>query len=228
MTEQLYKLDNPAWYGLHETHKKFAIGIDGLKCYQQNIVAFAAWDTSINNGLKHLDNLIEPNEFFFIVGEMSELPANYLIERTINCLQMICTAEITLNISAKIIQLHEKEADQMAALTQLVMPGYYKHDTRLMGDYYGILDDNELVAMAGERIRLNGLTEVSAVVTHPAFTGRTYAQQLVAQVVNKNLGAGIIPFLHTGQNNLRAIRMYEYLGFKKRRIINFTKIIRLN
>ena len=228
MTDQLYKLDNPAWYALHETHKNFAIGIDGLKGYQKNIVAFAAWNTSINNGLKQLDDLIEPDESFFIIGEMSDLPSNYLIERTIICLQMICTAEINVNTSANIIQLHETEADQMAALTKLVMPGYYKHDTRLMGDYFGIVDDDQLVAMAGERIRLNGLTEVSAVVTHPAFTGRRYAQQLVAQVVNTNLAAGNIPFLHTGQNNERAIRMYEYLGFKKRRIINFTKIKRLN
>lgn len=228
MTDQFYKLDNPAWYGLHETHKNFAIGIDGLKCYEKNIVAFAAWDTSNINGLKHLDKLIDPNESFFIIGEMSELPSNYLIERSIVCLQMICTTEISINTSANIVQLHEKEADQMAALTQLVMPGYYKYDTRLMGDYYGITDNNELLAMAGERIRLNGLTEVSAVVTHPAFTGRTYAQQLVAKVVNKNLAAGNIPFLHTGQKNLRAISMYEYLGFKKRRIISFNKINRLN
>jgi predicted GNAT family acetyltransferase len=114
----------------------------------------------------------------------------------------------------------------MTALTKLVMPGYYKHDTRLMGDYYGIMDNQELVAMAGERICLNGLTEVSAVVTHPAFTGRKFAQQLVALVVNKNLAAGIVPFLHTGHTNERAIRMYEYLGFKKRRLISFTKIKR--
>ena len=228
MTDQFYKLDNPAWYGLNETHKEFCISINGLKCYQKNIVAFAAWDTSNNSGLNQLDDLIEPNEFFFIVGEITELPSNYLIEKIIICLQMICTAEITINTSADIIQLHEKEAHRMAALTELVMPGYYKHDTRLMGNYYGIMDNNELVAMAGERIRSNGLTEVSAVVTHPAFTGRTYAQQLVALVVNKNLAEGNIPFLHTGQNNHRAIRMYEYLGYRKRRIINFTKIRRLN
>ncbi len=228
MTDQFYKLNNPAWYGLHETHKEFGISVDGLTCYQKNIVAFAAWDTSNTKGLKRLDELIAHDESFFIIGEMADLPANYFVERIITCLQMFCTTEIAINTGANILQLQEKEAHQMAALTELVMPGYYKHDTRLMGDYYGIMDNNELVAMAGERIQLNGLTEVSAVVTHPAFTGRTYARQLVALVVNKNMAAGNIPFLHTGQNNHRAIRMYEHLGFKKRRIINFTKIKRLN
>jgi len=226
MTNQFYKLDNPAWYALHETHKNFCIGIAGLKCYQQNIVAFAAWDTSNTEGLNRLDELIKLNESFFIIGEMAPLPSNYLIERTITCLQMICTAEITINNATTIVQLGEATADEMTALTKLVMPGYYKHNTRLMGDYFGIMDNQQLVAMAGERICLNGLTEISAVVTHPAFTGRTYAQQLVAQVVNKNLAAGIIPFLHTGHTNERAIRMYEHLGFKKRRFISFTKIKR--
>ncbi len=226
MTDQFYKLDNPAWYALHETHTNFCIGIDGLKGYQKNIVAFAAWDTSNTEGLNRLDELIELNESFFIIGEMAPLPSNYLIERTITCLQMICTSEITINNSAAIVQLGEAAANEMTALTKLVMPGYYKHDTRLMGDYYGIMDNQQLVAMAGERICLNGLTEVSAVVTHPAFTGRKFAQQLVAKVVNKNLAAGIIPFLHTGHTNERAIRMYEYLGFEKRRFISFTKIKR--
>lgn len=226
MTDLYFKLDNPGWYALLETHKYLGIGTDGLKCYQKNIVAFAAWDTSNNAGPNQLDDLIELNESFFIVGEMAPLPYNYLIEKTIICLQMICTTAIKTNMGASIVQLGEAQAEKMAALTKLVMPGYYKHDTRLMGDYYGIMDNQELVAMAGERICLNGFTEVSAVVTHPAYTGRKYAQQLVAQVVNKNLALGIIPFLHTGQNNERAIRMYEYLGFEKRRIINFTKIKR--
>ena len=226
MTDQYFKLDNPGWYALLETHKYLGIGTDGLKCYQKNIVAFAAWDTSNNAGLNQLDDLIELNESFFIVGEMAPLPYNYLIEKTIICLQMICTTAIKTNMSASIVQLGEEEAEKMTALTKLVMPGYYKHDTRLMGDYYGIMDKQELVAMAGERICLNGFTEISAVVTHPTYTGRKYAQQLVAQVVNKNLALGIIPFLHTGQNNERAIRMYEYLGFEKRRLINFTKIKR--
>jgi len=97
-----------------------------------------------------------------------------------------------------------------------------------MGDYYGIRVNGELVAMTGERMRMNGLTEISAVVTHPDFTGRGYAQQLVAHTSNKNLAAGIVPFLHTGSSNERAIKIYELLGYTTRRIIDFTRIKRNN
>lgn len=222
------KLDNPAWYALMETQKHFAIGGDELMCYQKNIVAFAACHSAKKDILNRLDELIEINESFFIIGELSALPANYIVERTIPCFQMVCSTTIT-NISqdTPIVKLGIENKEQMFALTNLVMPGYYKPDTRLMGVYYGIFDNNQLVAMAGERIRLNGFTEISAVVTHPAFTGRKYAQQLVAHVTNKNIKNGIIPFLHTGERNERAIKIYEYLGFLKRRIINFTKIKRV-
>jgi predicted GNAT family acetyltransferase len=96
-----------------------------------------------------------------------------------------------------------------------------------MGDYYGIYQKGQLVSVAGERMRMHGLTEISAVVTHPNFTGRKYAQQLIAHVVNKNLAAGIIPFLHVASTNERALNIYQYLGFVKRRIIDFTKIKRI-
>ena len=75
---------------------------------------------------------------------------------------------------------------------------------------------------------MDGLTEISAVVTHPGHTGKKYAQQLVTHLDNKNLQYGFIPFLHTGSNNERAIKIYELLGYKKRRIIPVTRIKRVN
>lgn len=73
---------------------------------------------------------------------------------------------------------------------------------------------------------MDGFTEISAVVTHPDFAGRGFAKQLVAFVSNKNLEQGIVPFLHVAQSNERAIRLYQYLGFSRRRSIDFTKFCR--
>ena len=88
---------------------------------------------------------------------------------------------------AIIEQLEQNDEQQMLALINLVQPGYFLPGTRMMGDYYGIRQNGELVAVTGERMRMDGLTEISAVVTHPGFTGRKYAQQLVAHVANKNM-----------------------------------------
>ena len=96
----------------------------------------------------------------------------------------------------------------------------------MLGDYFGIFNNNKLVAVTGKRMRMNGFTEISAVVTHPDFTGRGYAKQLVAHVVNKNLSNNIIPYLHVAADNLPAIRLYEKLGFETRRKMSFWKIKR--
>jgi GNAT superfamily N-acetyltransferase len=223
--DQYYKLDNPAWYALAESHSQFAVGTDRIKRYRPDIVAFAAFSSG-NNNLVELTDLIGIDESVFLIGDLPELPSNFMIESTLPCAQMIIHSAITTPLTIPIETLGTKDDDEIMALINLVQPGYYKPGTRLMGDYFGIRQNGKLVAITGERMRMNGLTEVSAVVTHPDFTGRKYAQQLVTHVVNKNLAAGIVPFLHVAETNQRAIRIYEHLGFVKRRTINFTKIKR--
>lgn len=222
----LHKLDNPAWHALNETHAHFAVGNHVVKRYLPEIVAFAAWEhTHIDAGDK-MDDIFNTDESLFIIGDLPALPENYFIESTLPCLQMVCTKKVETQITATIEKLNEADDDEITDIINLVQPGYYKKGTRLMGDYFGIRQNRKLVAVTGERMCMYGLTEVSAVVTHPDFTGRKYAQQLVAYVSNKNIAAGIIPFLHVSEINTRAISIYEYLGFTKRRVIHFTKIKR--
>jgi predicted GNAT family acetyltransferase len=75
--------------------------------------------------------------------------------------------------------------------------------------------------MAGERQRLPGYTEVSAVCTHPDFRGRGYAQILMSTLMLKIIERGETPFLHAREDNAGAIRVYERLGFKTRAIFPF-------
>jgi predicted GNAT family acetyltransferase len=112
----------------------------------------------------------------------------------------------------------------MFTLINKVQPGYYEKDTHLLGNYFGIRQEGVLVAIAGERMRPEGLTEVSAICTDPAYTGRGYARQLTAHVCRRNLEQGLTPYLHVLQSNQRAIGIYESLGFKARRMISFWKL----
>jgi len=226
MFDSYQKLDNPAWYALNETHACFAIGNHEVKRYRPEIVVFSAYRSNAKNVFEKFNVLASVDESFFLIGELPELASNYVIENTLPCVQMTCKSEIKTTITATITELGEADDEQLESLINLVQPGYYKRDTRLMGDYYGIYENGQLVSVTGERMRMPALTEISAVVTHPDFTGRKYAQQLLAFVSNKNLHAGNIAFLHVAETNERAIRIYEHLGFIKRRMINFTKIKR--
>lgn len=202
------------------------MGDSAVKRYKPHIVAFAAFQQGKEISSAPLDQLVSINESFFIIGDMPSLDTNFIIESILPCEQMVCTSEIKIEGTAIIEKLTDTDDDEITTLINLVQPGYYEPGTRLMGDYFGIRQNNQLVSITGERMRMNGLTEISAVVTHPDFTGRKFAQQLVAHVANKNLAAGIIPFLHVAATNERAINIYALIGFTKRRIIDFTKIKR--
>ncbi len=223
----LYKLDNPAWYALTETHQSFAVGKSSLKRYQNNIVSFFAYDHAQKDAFLEADLMTEVGESFFIIGDLPVLPKNYHVESKLPCLQMTCFALSNLpETTATIVRLDEDDEEQMLTLINDVQPGYFLPGTRRMGDYFGIRQNGELVAITGERMRMNGLTEISAVVTHPQFNGRKFAQQLVAHTAKKNIEADIIPFLHVAESNDRAISLYQWLGFLPRRMIDFWKIKR--
>jgi predicted GNAT family acetyltransferase len=72
-----------------------------------------------------------------------------------------------------------------------------------------------LVALAGERLRLTGFTEVSAVCTHPAFRGRGYGNALMSKVMSGILNRNETPFLHVKTDN-PATALYQKLGFQIR------------
>jgi predicted GNAT family acetyltransferase len=89
-----------------------------------------------------------------------------------------------------------------------------------MGTFIGIRIGGRLVAMAGERMRFPGYTEVSGVCTHPEFRGRGLARRLSAAVVSGIEARGEQAFLHAWKSNHSAISLYGGLGFEVRAEVN--------
>ena len=104
----------------------------------------------------------------------------------------------------------------MVELATLTKPGPFGTRTHELGCYVGIRDGEKLVAMAGERLKVPGFTEVSAVCTHPDHLGKGYAARLMTEVIRRIRERGERPFLHVRSDNARAIALYERLGFGKR------------
>ena len=228
------KLDNPVWWALTGAQQSFSTGTAVAKRYQRGVLSFAAFDYTSPENMNALDEWLETGEVFFIIGMLPVLPPHWQLITELPCVQMVLQQPVTNTPSetsaapsgTSIIPLTAADRDDMFNLVTKVQPGYYELGTHQLGNYYGIRQDGQLVAIAGERIRLEGLTEVSAVCTDPAYTGRGYAQQLTAHICQANLEQGITPFLHTLTTNERAIRLYEYLGFKQRRVISFWKLMK--
>ena len=68
----------------------------------------------------------------------------------------------------------------MVALTTLAFPSFFRSRTCEMGSYYGVRScTGELLAMGGERLQLDGYSEISALCTHPSFRGQGFAASLI-------------------------------------------------
>jgi GNAT superfamily N-acetyltransferase len=213
-------LDNPVWCSLNETHQKFSINYNNLKCYHPDFCPFGGYESSreirsqIDEYAKIIDN-------FFIVGDRPEFSKNLTLKNELVCLQMIIDSPIDLEIQEHIIQLTSENEAVLVKLVNLVQPGYFKNKTIQLGDYHGIVKNGDLVAVTGERMKMNDFTEVSAIITHPNHTRKGYARQLIAHTVNKILHQNKIPYLHVAEDNTIAISLYEKLGFDIRRKISF-------
>jgi predicted GNAT family acetyltransferase len=109
--------------------------------------------------------------------------------------------------------LGREDVDDIQELVRLTRPGPFLADTIELGRYLGIRRNGDLVAMAGERFRVAGATEVSAICTHPDHRGQGLAERLTMIVVDGILARGELPFLHVITDNTPAIRLYEKLGF---------------
>ena len=223
--EKESKLDNPVWYSLSENHQKFAIDYGKTKFYHPDYGPFGGFTALENTTIatKEYSTLIDN---FFIVGEKPEIADSLKIAKELVCLQMVVNEKIQLPIDVEIVKLTEDHKVILCDLVNLVQPGYFKNKTIMLGDYYGIFKDNQLVAITGERMKMNSFTELSAIITHPDHTGKGYAKQLITHVVNAIFDQGKIPFLHVAENNGGAIALYEKLGFTTRRKMSFWNIIK--
>jgi len=122
----------------------------------------------------------------------------------------------------RIALLGESDAAEMAALAFATEPGPWSSATHRYGDYFGIRLGGRLAAMAGERLRLPGLAELSGVSTWPEFRGQGLATALVRRVVRGFIERGDTPFLHSYAANAGAVALYEALGFRVRAPMTFT------
>ncbi|TDE43165.1 GNAT family N-acetyltransferase [Flavobacterium rhamnosiphilum] len=222
-TQDDKKLDNPVWFSLSETHQSFAVDYDSVKFYHPDYCLFGGFEKG-NAIVKPIDEYSAKVDNFFIVGEKPELSNLLKLNKEVICLQMIVYDAIDITINDPIVKLTDEHIDALYELVNLVQPGYFKRKTALLGNYYGIFKNDELVAVTGERMQMNDFVEVSAVVTHPNHTGKGYAKQLVIHTVNEIFNQNKTPYLHVIEDNSGAIQLYEKLGFTIRRKISFWNI----
>jgi predicted GNAT family acetyltransferase len=221
-------LDHPARSALTGRHAAFAISCGGATRYAPGYGVFAALDASAPDAMADLARLIaEHGDVAFLESAPPPAGPGFAIASQDAGVQMVAEhVTAGADSGARIEPLEAADCPEMLALATLTQPGPFFANTPALGDFVGIRVDGALVAMAGERMKPDGFTEVSGVCTHPDHRGRGYAAMLMRVVAQRIIDRGEQPFLHAYASNTAAIALYRRLGFVIRREVQMTRLTR--
>jgi ribosomal protein S18 acetylase RimI-like enzyme len=216
---------DPVWNALHTRQAHFAIGSGDACRYPADVAPFASVAAPTTAALQQLASLLTPGESVWIFGEQFPAIPELEFVQTIKCLQMVLPNEVIPPEPAPgILPLSAANAPEMVALTDLAFRGFFRARTCDMGTYYGIRHDDELVAMCGERMVLDGYPEISGLCTNPAYRGKGYAADLIWQLVRNHRSHGDTSWLHVTSTNSNAIALYHRLGFITAREVTLQRV----
>ncbi|MFC5371884.1 GNAT family N-acetyltransferase [Brevundimonas faecalis] len=215
-----HPLDRPIWNALTSTRQSnLAVGgvANGGRAlrFAPGYGVFAASVDASPDSLSAMAELEQPEGLIATVeAEAAPAPPGMTVLKAAVLAQMVL---IDLSPAKardiRIEPLTEADAPAMLALATLTEPGPFFDKTHRLGDFFGVKHDGRLVAMAGERLKPDGFTEVSGVCAHPDARGRGYAGALMRTVIERILARGETAFLHSYADNAGAIALYHALGF---------------
>jgi ribosomal protein S18 acetylase RimI-like enzyme len=204
---------NPVWHALQTQHRHFAISKGDACRYPADVAPFVTVAEPTATALQLLHSLLVPGEQVWLIGEDPPI-GEFICDKMLECLQMVLPDDIgPPELAQNIVPLSSADAPAMVSLTDLAFPGFFRIRTCEMGSYYGIYSEGELIAMGGERLKLDGYAEISGVCTHPAHRGNGFAASLIWHLAQKHRREGVVPWLHVSSTNQNAIDLYLRLGF---------------
>lgn len=224
-----HPLDRPVWNALTTRQAPLALG-DGLAVrFAPDYGVFAAAADASPASLAALLALVPEKAPVVVIEAEPPPPVPGTAVQSGAVLWQMAAEGLTpagAEPDFEILPLGEADAPEMLALARLTQPGPFFARTHQLGDFVGVRQEGKLIAMAGERMKPAGFTEVSGVCTDPAHRGRGYAGALMRVVTEAILARGETPFLHSFAHNTGAIGLYQTLGFALRREMTMTVLIR--
>jgi ribosomal protein S18 acetylase RimI-like enzyme len=213
-------LDNPVWSALTGPQSVVAQRHRRAVRYDPEVSVFGALDHDGDEEAWWDAARLPEAGAMVVVAAAAPPPRAWEIQMDLPGIQMVAeTLELAHDLEAT--PLGPADAAEVLALVARTRPGPFLARTLELGAYLGVRRDGVLVAMAGERMRLPGWTEISAVCTDESARGSGLASRLV-RAVGANIrarGDGVV--LHVAATNTNAIRLYRTLGFVERRRLDF-------
>lgn len=213
-------LDNVAWAALTGPQAPLAERNGSAARFQPEVSPIVAVaDLADPRSWADLAALVGAGNRVAVAGD-PVLPDGWAVDSSLEGVQLVATG-VRAAVDPEAVRLGPADVPEMLELVARTRPGPFRPRTVEMGAYHGIRREGRLVAMAGERQRPPGWTEISAVCTEAEHRGRGLATRLVLHAAAEIVTRGDTPFLHAAAANTRAIRLYQALGFTLRRHTRF-------
>ncbi|MGQ4418842.1 GNAT family N-acetyltransferase [Streptomyces sp. SAS_269] len=210
-------LDNPALASLTGPHAHFAERRGRVLRYPLDVSPWLALpDDPDADDWADLAALAGPGAEVPLSGYVGEVPDGWEVTFRSEGVQLVDDG-LAAAPDPEAVPLGPRDVPEMLDLVRRTRPGPFLARTVELGTYLGVRREGALIAMAGERLRPPGWTEVSAVCTDPAHRGEGLAGRLIRAVAHGVRERGEKPFLHASARNTNALRLYESLGFRPRR-----------
>ena len=221
-----HPLDNPARAALLGPQVHLAERCGTALRYPADISSFIALpDSPVRSDWDDLARLVGPGGVAATAGVPAVPPPGWQVLMNLAGVQLtgehVMSQLVTAEPAGDAVPLRPSDVPEMLDLVARTRPGPFLPRTIELGGYIGIRRNGALVAMAGERLRPPGWSEISAVCTDAGFRGEGLATRLTLAVASAITDRGEMPFLHAAADNIDAIRLYESLGFRLRRTATF-------
>ena len=226
----MHPLDNVIWQALTTRQSQFAEGSANARRFVREVSPLSGFEEPSEANYAALAALVGDGATtaVFLDQPFTQRPGwEFIVGAPL--VQMVCDkpAPFAASNGHAILELGSPESPEMLELTALTKPGPFGTRTHELGTYIGVREEGKLVAMAGERLKVPGYTEISAVCTHPEHNGKGYAGLLMTEIMHRIRDRGETAFLHVRQDNARAITLYERLGFQARKLLHFAVLRKL-
>jgi predicted GNAT family acetyltransferase len=187
-----HPLDRPVWNALTSRQAHLALGEqERFLRFPADIEPFGATRDNSDAQLAELAAMM-PLDGHVALAEVAKLsaPAGF-VSMIAAVIHQMCAPRLTPpDDGLDVVTLSETDAPEMRALAELTQPGPFHARTHQLGTFVGVRESGRLIAMAGERLKLPGFTEISAVCTHPDARGRGAGGGIDAAGGGQYRGAG--------------------------------------
>lgn len=217
MSPSPHPLDNVFWNALATRQAGLAQGGHLARRFDPAYAWFGGMPAIDGEGLAALGRLVPAGETVSVtLPEGANAGPLFEAIDFKELVQMVGPAQGAVRADDRFVALGAADRARMSALVERCKPGPWFERTAEMGGFVGFEAEGQLVAMAGERLKVPGHTEISAVCTDVHWRGRGLGAELMRRVSQAIVARGELPFLHVLAGNASAIALYEKLGFTRR------------